>query len=462
MSPLQGAVTRELAEQARALAFPALPPDAVTAAKHCLLDWLGTTLAGSREPLTQILRRQLDPASERGEATLLGAEPERTTVLLAALINGAASHALDFDDTHTTMSGHPSAPVVPAALALAEARGASGERLLAAIVAGIELECRLGALVNPGHYTAGFHATGTLGTFGAAAACAHLLDLDLERWQHVLGLAGTQAAGLKSSFGTMAKPLHAGKAAHDGLLAALLGGGGFTGNPRIVESRQGFAETLRGAAGATGIEAIERLRGRFLVRDTLFKYHAACYLTHSAIDGARGLRERAGLRPGDVEAVTVEVPRGSLDVCNIESPSTGLEGKFSLRATVALGLLGDDTGAGGDAFTDRRMQSPELVALRDRVRVAVASGTSPTATPLLVRTRDGREHRALVDVGTPAADLAEQGRRLEIKFRSLAGPVVGRERADELVSLVAELETLPDAAPLVRSAARLGRLDPAN
>ncbi|HVR28720.1 MAG TPA: MmgE/PrpD family protein, partial [Thermoanaerobaculia bacterium] len=403
----------------------------------------------------------------------------RTSALLAALINGAASHALDFDDTHTTMSGHPSVPVIPAALALAEARGASGERLLAAIVAGIELECRLGALVNPGHYAAGFHATGTLGTFGAAAACAHLLDLDLERWLHALGLAGTQAAGLKASFGSMAKPLHAGKAAHDGLLAALLAQGGFTGNPRLVETRQGFAETLRGATGtgagrgtaarpadggaaattpstwgtdaargAAPLETLDRLRDRFLVRETLFKYHAACYLTHSAIDAARRLREERGLRPDAIEAITVEVPRSSLDVCNIESPTTGLEGKFSLRATLALGFLGDDTGA-LDTFSDARMRSPELVALRDRVTVAVVAQTSPTATPVTVRTTDGREHRATVDVGEPNPNLGEQGRRLTAKFHSLAAPVVGIPRAQELVSLVSEVETLPGVAPLV-------------
>ena len=323
------------------------------------------------------------------------------------------------------MSGHPSVPVIPAALALAEARGASGARLLAAIVAGIEIECRVGAIVNPGHYAAGFHATGTVGTFGAAAACAHLLGLDRERFEHALGLAGTQAAGLKSSFGTMAKPLHAGKAAHDGLLSALLAQGGFTGNPRIVESRQGFAETLHGSiTPEAALERIDRYRDRFLVRDTLFKYHAACYLTHSAIDATRRLRESSGVRPEAIDSIVVEVPASSLDVCNIQTPSTGLEGKFSLRATVALGFLGADTSQ-LDTFTDERMRSAELVAMRDRVTVAPTAGTPPTATPVRVRTRDGRELRAVCDVGSPAADLADQGRRLEAKFTALAAPVIG-------------------------------------
>lgn len=441
--------TGELAELAHSIHFDALPPDAVTAAKHCLLDWLGTTLAGSREPLALILREQLHPTRDRGESTLLGAEPERTSALLAALINGAASHALDFDDTHTTMGGHPSVPVIPAALALAEARGASGADLLAAIVAGIEVECRMGGVVNPDHYAAGFHATGTVGTFGAAAACGLLLGLDLDRFGHALGLAGTQAAGLKSSFGTMAKPLHAGKAAHDGMLAALLAAGGFTGNPRIVESKQGFGHTLHGAAtGAEAAARLDRYRGRFLVRETLFKYHAACYLTHSAIEAARTLRRRHGLAPDGIESIVVSVPASSLDVCNIERPMTGLEGKFSLRATLALAFLGDDTSKQG-TFTDQRIQSAELIALRDRVTVAVTAGTAPTATPVAVRTRDGRELRELCDVGVPAADLAEQGRRLEAKFAALAGPVIGDEAAADLVTTVAEVERLADVAPLV-------------
>ena len=235
----------------------------------------------------------------------------------------------------------------------------------------------------------------------------------------------------------MAKPLHAGKAAHDGLLSALLAQGGFTGNPRIVESRQGFAETLHGSiTPEAALERLDRYRDRFLVRDTLFKYHAACYLTHSAIDATRRLRESSGVRPEAIDSIVVEVPASSLDVCNIQTPTTGLEGKFSLRATVALGFLGADTSQ-LDTFTDERMRSAELVAMRDRVTVAPTAGTPPTATPVRVRTRDGRELRAVCDVGLPAADLADQGRRLEAKFMALAAPVIGGDRAADLRALVA-------------------------
>src|SRR5579883_3449913 len=197
----------------RTLRSTDLPPEALAVARHCLLDWLGCALAGSQEPLAAILRDEV--VESGGPATVLGTFL-RTTPRAAALVNGAAGHALDFDDTHTDMNGHPTAPVLPAALALAEALDASGERLLAAYVAGIEVECRLGLYIGPEHYARGWHATGTLGTVGAAAAAAHLLGLDEKGWRTGLNLAATQAAGLKASFGSMAKPLHAGRAASDG------------------------------------------------------------------------------------------------------------------------------------------------------------------------------------------------------------------------------------------------------
>ena len=262
------------------------------------------------------------------------------------------------------MSGHPSAPVLPALLALVESEGARGPDLLAALVAGIELECRLGALLGPGHYAAGFHATATLGAFGAAAACARLLDLDEERWLHAMGIAGTQAAGLKSAFGSMTKPLHAGRAAETGLLAALLARGGFTASPSVLEAPQGFAATHAG--GEPTSAALERWTGRFLVRDTLFKYHAACYLTHAAIEASSRLRTRHALAPERIARVEVRVDPSLLAVCNVAEPRTGLEGKFSLRATTAMALLGDDT-ADPATFTAARMSDPRLVRLRDAI-----------------------------------------------------------------------------------------------
>jgi 2-methylcitrate dehydratase PrpD len=209
-------LTHTLAEQVRTLSYTDLPDDVRMLARQCVLDYVACTLAGAKDELTGIL---LAEAQEQGGgpiATVIG-HSTRLPVLSAALVNGAASHALDFDDVNIAMTGHPSVVLLSALLPLAEERGSSGRDVLTAFVAGYELQCRLGLLLAPGHYNVlGFHATGTLGSFGAAAACAHLLGLDTEKFATAFGIAGTQAAGLKSMFGTMCKPLHAGKAAYHG------------------------------------------------------------------------------------------------------------------------------------------------------------------------------------------------------------------------------------------------------
>src|SRR5262249_8865640 len=235
-------VTWELAERASAIRYEDLPDDIRTLTRQCLLDWLPVTLAGSREELSRILAEQAIEDCGKPAASLIG-RSEKVSAQQAALVNGAASHALDYDDVNMAMNGHPTVPIVAALLALAEDSDRSGADFIAAFVAGYETECRIGALVLPDHYGRGFHATGTIGSFGAATACAHLLGLDAEKTATALGIAATQAAGLKSMFGTMCKPLHAGKAAQNGLLAALLAACGFTSRTDALECAQGFAAT---------------------------------------------------------------------------------------------------------------------------------------------------------------------------------------------------------------------------
>src|SRR5262245_4172908 len=412
------------------IGFADLPAEVTWVGRHCLLDWCGCALAGSREPLAGLLRDEL---VGEGPATVLGAA-RTADPRGAALANGAAGHALDYDDTHTRMPGHPTSPVPPAVLAVAEQLDASGERLLTALVAGVEVECRVGALLAPAHYLAGWHATGTVGTIGAAAAVAHLLGLDPERTTHALALAATQAAGLKASFGTMAKPLHAGKAATDGLLAARLAAGGFTGNPAVLEAPQGLAAAAAGTRPDP--DRLDRLHDRWTIRDTLFKYHAACYLTHAAINAALDLAEQVDL--DDIDRVEVRVGNDLRDVCDIAEPTTGLEGKFSLRATTAMAFLGDDT-TDMASYSDARMADPDLVALRDRVAVVYESGRASTVAMVAVTTPFGERVEAEDDTGRPAEDLDLQWDRLSAKFRALAAPVIGPDAATPLHTAVARL-----------------------
>lgn len=441
------AITGPLADAVSAIRFDALPPDVVFLARQCLLDWLGVTLGGANEPLTRILREEALEQGGRPMATLIGTG-EKIATLQAALVNGAASHALDFDDVHMVMSGHPSVPVVPALLALAEERRSPGRDFIAAFVAGFEMECRVGALVMPGHYQAGWHATGTLGTFGSAAACAHLMGLDSVQWRHALGIAGAQAAGLKSMFGTMCKPFHAGKAAANGLLAASLAARGFTSNTEVFETPQGFAATQTTTPAPE--RALRGLGGEFAIRGALFKYHAACYGTHETIEGILRLREEHGLDPDQVQAIELLVPPGHLAMCNIREPATALEGKFSLRFTAALALAGRGTTEA--AFTDAAVHDPSLTAIRDRVTVEPRPAEAGVAigggTDVTIRLRDGRGFQQRVNLDVPASDLERQWRRLVAKFRSLAEPVIGTKRASALLAAVEDLENAPSMAAI--------------
>src|SRR5581483_10735246 len=248
------------------VAYEALPGPIRELARQCVLDYFGVALAGAGDELVGILADEMAAAGGVAEASLVG-RAARLPVLSAALVNGAASHALDYDDVNLAMPGHPSVAILPALVALAEARGASGRALIAAFVAGYETACRIGMALAPGHYGRGFHATGTVGAFGAAAACAHLLGLDGEATARALGIAGTQAAGLKSQFGTMCKPFHAGKAAQNGLLAARR----FSSRADLVECDQGFASTH--SRDFAPERALAEPPGGFYLRANLFKYH---------------------------------------------------------------------------------------------------------------------------------------------------------------------------------------------
>jgi 2-methylcitrate dehydratase PrpD len=409
---------------------------------------MGVTIAGSQEPVARVvLEAELDE-SPGGSATVVGTG-HRLPPTAAALVNGTASHALDYDDANGAMYGHPTAPVLGALLPLAEATGASGDALLTAFVAGYEAECRIALGMGPASYRRGYHATGTVGALGAAAACARLLGLDAERTATALGIAATQAAGLKAMFGTMGKPFHAGKAAANGLLAARLAARGFTTGHDVVEADQGLASTLGGEFDAA--RGLRRLGERWYVRNNLFKYHAACYETHSTIEGLQALRREHQLRPADVQRVVVHANDLQLGMCAIPVPTTGLESKFSLRHVAALALLDADTAA-IECYSDDRGDDPPTVALRERVEV-VGDGPESGGTPVDVHLANGRVLRAEYDSHVPATDLEQQHDRLRKKAEQLAVPVIGAAGARAVLDGAAEVQMLSDVGELLRSSA---------
>ena len=440
-------LTRALAEQARTLTYADLPNDVRKLARQCLLDYVACALAGSNDELAGILLAEMQEQGGAPIATVIG-DGARLPVLSAALVNGAASHALDYDDVNLSMTGHPSVVLLSALLALAEERGSSGTDVMTAFVAGYELQCRLGLALAPGHYnTLGFHATGTLGSFGAAAACAHLLGLDEAQFATALGIAGTQAAGLKSMFGTMCKPLHAGKAAYHGALAARLAQRGFTARGDIMECAQGFARTH--SPDFHPERALATPERGFHILSNLFKYHAACYMTHAPIEAARKLREQHGLKPEQIARIRLGLDETCDRICNIAAPRTGLEAKFSLRLTTAMALAGVDTG-GLSSYSEETAADPTLIALRDKVEFDFRNGVSNTLADMELVLTDGRSVSTSYDSGMPASDIDEQGRRLAEKFSSLAEPILGRAKTNDLSGEIGRLEALPDLRGLMR------------
>ncbi|MEE3100728.1 MAG: MmgE/PrpD family protein, partial [Pseudomonadota bacterium] len=363
-------------------------------------------------------------------------------------INGAMSHALDFDDVHRRMHGHPTVAIAPAVLALAEATGASGDRVLAAFVAGLEVAGALGAMMDDAHYEHGFHATATVGTVAAAAGCAQLMGLDAERAGWALSLAGTQAAGLKANFGTMAKPLHAGRAASNGLLAARLAARGFTARPDGLECEQGFGPTLSSAFSPAPFRPDPA--AAFEVESVLFKYHAACYLTHSTVEALASLRAETGIGADDLDRLVLHVPVTHTRVCDIRDPRSGLDVKFSIRSLAGLALMGADTAA-LDLYTDATARDPKVAALRERVEIDPRPlGDGPRhGAAITLTTRDGRTLRAEANVGVPASDLLAQQGKLEAKARAIATPAIGEARAEAMIAAAAGLDAAPDLTALL-------------
>jgi len=442
--------TSRLAERIAASDLSTAPAAAVVVSKQALMDFIGVTIAGVNEPLTQIL---LEDAAEQGgfeQARVIGTQ-HRVSVQQAALINGSAGHAHDYDDVQSAMTGHPTVPVAPAVLALAEHHRCTGAQVIKAFLAGVDTECIVARFAGNSHYQRGWHSTGTLGTFGAAAGAAVLLQLDSAQTARALGIAGTQAAGLKAQFGTMCKPLHAGHAAATGTQAARLAAKGFSSREDILEVDQGFIETQSSSADP---ERFDRAMGQAaFAQDILFKYHAACYLTHSAIEATSLLCQSNLFDPNQIESVTVTVDEGHFKVCNIQSPRTGLEAKFSLRFTTAMTLAGVDTSS-IDIFTDELTQHPQLVQLRDKVNVVahqhqsnnpIVSGSD---TLVEITTTDGAHYQQAFNVAVPQRDLELQWQKLEHKFRTLVTPHLGVEQCEEIIALCHNLDRLDDLSPL--------------
>ena len=426
------------------------PSDVIVQVRRAALDTLGVMLAGAGEPVARVVRRVVRAEGGIALATVVGSSL-KTSPGWAALANGAAGHAHDFDDTNFALLGHPSVPLLSTALAAGEAEMADGRALVLGYVIGFEVDVALGMALNPDHYTRGWHATSSIGTLGCAAAAARLMGLDVTQTRHALAIAASHASGLKENFGSMTKPYHAGHAARSGLLAAQLAREGLTASETALEGRQGYVAAF-GASHRLD-QALEGL-GRtwqLLGSGIAVKPYPSCALTHSAIDALIELRAAHRLSPRDVAAVQVGVNRVVPDVLAHARPTTALERKFSMQFCAAAALADGRVDFG--SFTDGEVANPEVRALMERIAMVVDPGLPEGAeqhawTRVTVRLGDGRtlstEARgARGHPDTPLSDAA-----LREKFLACAKAVLAPDEAESVAEQIGHLEDIPDVRAL--------------
>jgi len=423
-----------------------VPPAVRAMARLCILDWFGLAIAGLREPVAELLLAEVQAEGAAPTATILGAG-KLFSGRQAALVHGVAGHALDFDDVNLAMHVHPTTVILPPLLALAEMRRLDGDAVLRAFVAGYEAAGMIGAALSGPHYARGFHATGTIGALGAAVACVHALGLDAAGQARALGLAASMAAGLKAQFGTMAKPMHAGRAAETGLLAALRAERGVTGTTTILEARQGFAVTQ-----AEGWPADAPVWAGYHLLDNRFKFHAACFGVHGTLEAIGALRRAHPFTTGDVRAVRLTVHPERDAMCNLSDPQDGNAAKFSLRFNAALALAGRAT-ADPATYADGNVADPALRRLHDRATVTLADGDWPEdMTAVEVELHDGRTLRDTRDMAKQRLLPDAAAPTLAAKFDALAGPRIGAAAAGRLRSAINRFEDHPVEALLALAA----------
>ncbi len=419
-----------------------VPTAGVETAERAFVDTVGVTLAGVAEPAARMSRTVF--SGGEGEAGILGTD-RRAAADTAALVNATAGHALDYDDVVGEV-WHPSVTLVAPTLAVGERVAASGRDLLTAYAVGFETEQYLGDRILPDHYERGWHATSTLGVFGAAAAAASLLDLDTTATERALAAAASMPAGLKRNFGTMAKPLHPGLAARSGVTAALLADVGFTAARGAIVDDGGFLDLYAGRAGTTTAGWVPG-DAWTLPDGVREKKYPCCYFTHAAIAATERLRRERDLSPTDVTSVAVRASRAAADALRYSTPTTGLEGKFSMEHAVAAALVNERVGFA--AFTDAAVADPDTATLRDRIHATVDSdlpAESYRAT-VEIETSDGVSvSRHGTPPGTPDDPLSTAERRA--KFEDCLDHAGVPVRADTAFEALASLRDLDDAARL--------------
>ncbi len=439
-------LTRTIARFITQVDAASIPREDYDQAKIALLDWLSVLLAGKDEPLVLKLLHINELMGGKAQATILG-HGLKTNISQAALINGAMSHALDYDDTMAQFQGHPTVTLFPGLMALTEWKGKNGFDFLSAYIIGLKTGAVIGACAGAEHYGAGWHGTSTIGRFASAAGCARLLGLNELETVYALGLAGTQASGLKRVFGTMCKPYHAGRASQVGLESALLGGEDFTCAEDILEGADGFFQLLKGRINQ---KAVDSLGKTWDTAKLAQKYHASCHGTHSAIEVILNMVRKDNLTASDIKSITVQTTQTALAIAGKQEPKTGLEGKFSIYYCVANALLRGDTGM--QAFTDEKVNDPGIKSLMKKIAVKAAPDASilGLAAKVEVETISGKKLEGFSDILNEIPGLDVKKQKVQTKFRNLCAPLWEDQQVEETIQTLLQLEEVKNIKGLIK------------
>jgi 2-methylcitrate dehydratase PrpD len=425
--------------------------DAVDHEAHrTFMNWLGCAVGAAQHEAADAALAAVAMLQPSAQASVLG-RTDKVDMGSAALVNGITSHTFDFDDTHLKTIIHPAGPVASAVLALAEHTKATGRELIDALVLGIDVSCRVGNAMYPDHYDRGWHITGSTGTLGAAAACARLLKLDVEKTAMALGIAASQPVGMREQFGTMTKPFHPGGAARAGLMSALLASKGFTASPKALEAPRGMMQTVS-TKNAWG-EITGELGQRFEISFNTYKPFACGIVIHPSIDACAQLRAQ-GVLPEQVERIELKVHSLVLELTGKKEPQDGLQAKFSVYHGCAAGLTFGY--AAEDEFSDQVVTREDMVALRRKVVATVDDSIAEASVDVTAVLKDGRRVHVFVEHAIGSLQNPMTDANLEAKFRGLSDPILGAAQTSELIAACWAVGQAGSVAEVVELAAPRG------
>jgi 2-methylcitrate dehydratase PrpD len=410
------------------------------------MNWLGCAVGASQHESVIASLGAIAEFSPAPQASILG-RTDKVDMANAALINGISSHTFDFDDTHLKTIIHPAGPVASALLALSEKLGSTGREIIDALVIGIDVSCRIGNCMYPNHYDRGWHITGSTGTVGAAAACARLLKLSETQTIMALGIAASQPIGFREQFGTMTKPFHPGAAAKAGLTSALMAKHGFTASQKALEAPRGMIQSI--STKYDWNEITHELGERFEISFNTYKPFACGIVIHPSIDACSQLKAQ-GVTADNLDRLELRAHSLVLELTGKKTPKDGLEGKFSVYHGCACGIVYGE--AGEHQYDDQIVQSPEMVALRAKVNATVDNSIDEASADVTAYLKDGRVLHVFVEhaIGSLKNPMTDQN--LNDKFTSLAEPVIGKNKTQDLIQACWNLKNLENVKPLISTA----------